>query len=200
METSNTSLVLSLAQEQGLVRTRDVRARGIPHTTLGRLVERGDLIRVARGLYMHPDADVTEHHSLAQASARFPDGVICLLSALVFHGLSDEAPFEVWMAYERGRTRPQVNELPIRRVAFSSKHFHFGVQIHRIEGVDVPITTAAKTVADCFKFRGRVGLEPCLAALKDYRRQQAGTLGELLKAAEVCRVANVIKPYLEVVW
>ncbi|MEO1269786.1 MAG: hypothetical protein AAFX99_16995 [Myxococcota bacterium] len=149
---------------------------------------------------MHPEADVTEHHSLVQASARFPDGVICLLSALAFYGLSDEAPFEVWMAYERGRTRPQINELPVRIAAFSPKHFHFGVQVHRIEGVDVSITTAAKTVADCFKFRGQVGLEPCLAALKDYRQQRAGTLDELLKAAEVCRVSGVMKPYLEALW
>jgi len=167
---------------------------------LKRLVERGDLIRVARGVYIHPEADVTEHHSLAEVAARYPGGVICLLSALAFHGLSDEAPFEVWMAYERGQTRPQIGELPVRIVSFSPSHFRFGVQVHHIEGVEVPVTTPAKTVADCFKFRGQIGLEPCLAALKDFRRMRAGTLEELTEAAKVCRVANVMKPYLEATW
>lgn len=149
---------------------------------------------------MHSEADIAEHHSLAEASARFSQGIVCLLSALDFHGLSDEVPFEVWMAYERGRTRPKISKLPVRLVSFSPKHFRFGVQNHLIEGVDVAITSPAKTVADCFKFRGQIGLEPCLAALKDYRRNRAGTLDELLEAAKVCRVANVIKPYLEAMW
>ncbi len=192
--------LLDLARAQGVISAQEVSAHGIPHAILGRLVEKGELLRVARGVYMSPEADITEHHSLVEAAARFPKGVVCLLSALAFHGLSDESPFEVWVAYERGQTCPQVEELPLRLVAFSAASFRYGVTAHRIEGVEVHITSPAKTVADCFKFRGQLGLEPCLAALKDYRQRRAGTLEELLEAARVCRVSNVMKPYLESAW
>ena len=145
---------------------------------------------------MAPDADITEHHSLAEAAARVPTGVVCLLSALVFHGLSDEAPFEVWMAYQRGGARPRISELPVRLVVVSPAQFGWGVEKHVIEGVTVSITSPARTVADCFKHRNRIGLDVALAALRDYRRLRAGTLAELHDAAEVCRVANVMRPYL----
>ncbi len=200
MEDTHANQLLALAGAHGMLRTRDLKERGIARMTLKRLVNQGKLLRVARGVYMHPEAEITEHHSLAEASTRFPAGVVCLLSALAFHDLSDEAPFEVWMACERGKTRPQITQLPIRLVTFAPKHFHFGVQTHVIEGVNVPITTPAKTVVDCFKFRGQVGLEPCLAALKDYRRQKAGSLEALIQAARVCRMTNVIKPYMEALW
>lgn len=188
--------VLALASERGLLRTREVEALGFPRMVLTRLCREGRLKRVGRGLYLLPDADLSENHALAEACKRVPHGVVCLLSALRFHGLTTQSPFEIWMAIDIKARKPRLDATPLRVVRFSGLSFRYGVEEHLVEGVRVRVTSPAKTVADCFKFRNKIGLDVALEALKDYRRK-GKSLDDLWRAAQVCRVASVIRPYLE---
>jgi predicted transcriptional regulator of viral defense system len=189
--------ILALAKTEGILRAKDLKARGIPHTYLSRMVERGMLERVARGLYRFPDAAVTEHHSLVEAGMRVPQGVICLLSALAFHRLTTQLPFEVWIAIENKAWAAKEGRLLIRFVRFSGEAFTAGIEYHTIEGIPVKIYGPAKTVADCFKYRHKIGLDVALEALRDGLRQRLFTVDQLWHYANICRVQNVILPYLE---
>ncbi len=146
---------------------------------------------------MIPSTELTGEHSLAQASKLVPQGVICLLSALRFHGLTTQAPFEVWLAIDFKSRPPTPKSPPIRVVRMSGKAFSNDVQPHKIEGVPVRVFSPAKTVADCFKFRNKIGLDVALEALRDYRRQYRSGMDDLWQAAKTCRVTAVIRPYLE---
>ncbi len=160
-------------------------------------VDQGAIVKVGRGLYVARGAKLTEHHSLAQASKRMPNGVVCLLSALRFHDLTTQSPFEVWLAIgEKSRLPKQANP-QLQIVRFSTKALTYGVQDHRIEGVPVRVFTPAKTVADCFRYRNKIGLDVALEALRDCKRKRKATMDEIWKAAKVCCVANVMRPYLE---
>ena len=189
--------VIEVVKEKGVLRPRDLDSYGIPREYLSRLCERGLLQRVGRGLYVLADAEVTEYQTLAEASKRVPQGVLCLLSALQFHGLTTQAPFEVWMALEQKAWQPQVDRPRMRFVRFSGPAFESGVEEHRIKGVPVKVYCPAKTVVDCFKYRNKIGLDVALEALRDCRSQRKCTNDELWQYAKVCRVANVMKPYLE---
>jgi predicted transcriptional regulator of viral defense system len=195
--TSNSEAALQMAREKGLVRPRDLASRDIPRVTLTRLVRSGRLERIGRGLYALPHRDVTEHQGLAETAKRFPHGVVCLLSALRFHGLTTQDPFEIWLAIDRKARRAQQDHPPLRIVRFPARALVEGVEEHQIEGVKVRITSPARTVADCFRYRSKVGLDVAIEALRDYRRAATGTVDELWKAAEVARVRSVIRPYLE---
>ena len=192
-----TQQILEIVAEEGVLRPRDLDAHGIPRIYLSRLCERGLLDRVGRGLYVLPDADVSEHHTLAEAGKRVPHGVVCLLSALRFHGLGTQSPSEVWLAIGNKAWRPQVDYPPLRFVRFSERTLEAGVEEHSIEGVLVRIYNPAKTVADCFKYRNKIGLDVALEALRDCRRQRRCTNDELWHYAKICRVANVMRPYME---
>jgi predicted transcriptional regulator of viral defense system len=192
-----TQQILEIVGEAGVLRPRDLDAHGIPRIYLGRLCERGLLDRVGRGLYVLPDADVSEHHTLAEAGKRVPHGVVCLLSALRFHGLTTQSPSEVWLAIESKAWRPQVDHPPLRFVRFSERTLEAGVEEHSIEGVLVRIYNPAKTVADCFKYRNKIGLDVALEALRDCRRLRKCSNDELWQYAKICRVANVMRPYME---
>ncbi|MEJ2737048.1 MAG: type IV toxin-antitoxin system AbiEi family antitoxin domain-containing protein [Anaerolineae bacterium] len=192
-----TQQILEIVGEAGVLRPRDLDAHGIPRIYLSRLCERGLLDRVGRGLYVLPDADVSEHHTLAEAGKRVPHGVVCLLSALRFHGLTTQSPSEVWLAIANKAWRPQVDYPPLRFVRFSERTLEAGVEEHSIEGVLVRIYNPAKTVADCFKYRNKIGLDVALEALRDCRRQRRCTNDELWHYAKICRVANVMRPYME---
>jgi predicted transcriptional regulator of viral defense system len=159
--------------------------------------EKGEITRVGRGLYVARGSRPTEHHSFAQASKRVPHGVVCLLSALRFHDLTTQSPFQVWLAISDKARLPKTDMPPLRIVRFSQKPLSYGVQNHRIEGVNVHIFSPAKTVADCFKYRNKIGLDVALEALRECRRKRRATSDEIWQAAKVCRVANVIRPYLE---
>jgi predicted transcriptional regulator of viral defense system len=189
--------ILELTRSLGILRPRDLDAHGIPREYLKRLLERGLLERLGRGLYVLPDADFTENHSLAEACKRVPHGVVCLLSALRFHGLTTQAPFEVWLALDRKVWRPKEDAIPLRIVRFSAKAMAVGATEHQIEGVPVRVFDPAKTVADCFKYRNKIGLDVALEALRDCWRQRRCSMDELWRYATVCRVANVMRPYLE---
>jgi predicted transcriptional regulator of viral defense system len=142
------------------------------------------------------DTDVSEHQSLAEACKRVPQGIICLLSALRFHQLTTQNPSEVWIAIDGKARRPRVDYPPLRFVRFSGAALHHGVSRHEINGSTIRVYEPAKTVADCFKYRHKIGLDIALEALREYRRQRR-PLEALWQAAEICRMAKVIRPYLE---
>lgn len=162
-----------------------------------RLEAEGLLERRARGLYVPTTVERSEHEMLALASARVPHAVICLLSALRFHDLTTQNPSEVWLAIDRKARIPKVPELPLRIVRFSGKARSAGVEVHDIDRVPVQVYSPAKTVADCFKYRRKIGLDVALEALREYLRIPGRSMDELWKHAAVCRVQNVMRPYLE---
>ena len=157
----------------------------------------GSITRISRGIYAVAGHDVSEHHGLAQATARVPHGVVCLLSALVFHDLTTQSPHEVWIALDRKARRPAPGLPPLRVLRFGETSLTAGTTLHRIDGVNVRVSTPAKTVADCFKYRHKYGLDVAIEALRDGWRQKKFTMNELSKAAAVCRVSRVIQPYVE---
>lgn len=198
MTTTQPSLrALQLLQRDGIARTRDLEEAGVSRTAIRRLCDRGELVRVARGLYRLPGAPQTERQDLAEAASRVPDGVICLLSALRFHGLTTQNPFEVWMAIDRKAWRPRVAHPPLRLFYLSGPPLKEGVEEHEISGVKVRVFSAAKTVADCFKFRNKIGIDVAVEALREYRRTHPKHLDAIWRFAQVDRVTRVIQPYLE---
>ncbi|MGB5659721.1 MAG: type IV toxin-antitoxin system AbiEi family antitoxin domain-containing protein [Thermoanaerobaculia bacterium] len=197
--TTNAERALQYCSSRGAVRAKDFVSQGIPRVTLTRLVRDGRLERVGRGLYVVPGSDVSEHHGLVEASRRVPQGVVCLLSALRFHELTTQQPFEVWMAIDRKARKPRGGSLPIRIVRFGGNALTQGVDEHEIEGVMVRITSPARTVADCFKYRNKIGLDVAIEALRDYRRLRSGTLDQLWEAAGVAQIKTVIRPYMEAI-
>lgn len=196
METAAERLI-KLVRSQGLVRPRDLAPQGIPRVSLTRAVNRGELERVGRGLYGLPDRPISEHGTLAEVARRVPKGVVCLLSALRFHGLTTQAPFEVWLAIEHKAPAPKVEYPPLRIVRFSGDAWSEGIEDHDVDGVPVRITGVAKTVADCFKYRNKIGLDVALEALRDAWREKSVSSDDLWRYAKVCRVANVMRPYLD---
>ncbi len=197
MNPQHTQRILEIVKQAGVLRPRELDAYGIPRIYLSRLCDQGFLVRSGRGLYMLPDAELTEHHTLAEAAKRVPRAVVCLLSALRFHGLTTQAPFDLWMAIENKAWRPRVNDLPLRFVHFSGEAFEMGIETHNIEGVAVKVYNPAKTVADCFKYRNKIGLDVALEALRDCLRARKCSVDDLWLYAEICRVTNVMRPYLE---
>ncbi|HKI33409.1 MAG TPA: type IV toxin-antitoxin system AbiEi family antitoxin domain-containing protein [Gemmataceae bacterium] len=189
--------VLEAVRRAGVLRPRDLKALGLPREHLRRLQQRGLVRRVSRGLYIAADADLTEKETLLEACKRVPRGVLCLLSALRFHGLTTQSPFEVWLAIGGKDWQPRVEYPPLRVLRFARAALVEGVEEHRIHGVTVRVTSPARTVADCFKYRHKIGLDVALEALRDCWRQRRATMDELWQAAAVCRVANVMRPYLE---
>jgi len=164
---------------------------------LSRLVASGDLERVARGLYRVPASPISEHHGLALAGGAVPRGVICLLSALRFHGIGTQLPSEVWIAIDRRARRPALKYPPLRIVRYTGAALTEGVRVHRVEGQTVRVYDIAKTLADCFKYRNKIGLDVALEALGEAWRARRFKMDELDHYAEVCRVRRVMRPYLE---
>ncbi len=194
---SKTQQVLELAREVGVIRAKDAEAKGIHRQYLKRLEQQGLLIRSGRGIYSYVDADITERHSLVEAAKRVPSGVICLLSALSFHELTTQVPFEIWLAIDQKARSPKEAILPLRIVYMSGQALYAGIESHSIEGVSVRVYCLAKTVADCFKYRNKIGLDVALEALRECLRQRRCTIDELWHYAKICRMKNVIRPYLE---
>lgn len=197
MKSSKKDRILALLKKTGVLRPRDLAAHGISAVYLNKLHAAKLLERPSRGLYTLASSQPSEHRTLAEAAKRVPKGIVCLLSALRFHNLTTQAPFEVWLAIAEKARLPRVDYPPLRIVRFSGIALMFGIEEHEVDGVKVRIYSAAKTVADCFKYRNKIGLDVALEALRDCLRQRKATLDELWTAAKQCRMANVIRPYLE---
>ena len=194
---TETDQILDLVKRLGLVRPKDLNQHGIPVIYLRRLLHRGELVQPARGVYAVAGHEPTLHHSLAMVSKRIPRGVVCLLSALAYHDIGTQLPSVVWLAIDQ-RSRPLVTtDLPAKIVRFSAQSLVEGVEEHSVEGVTTRITNPAKTVADCFKFRNKVGLDIAMEALRDAWRKRKVTMAELDRFAATNRVTHVMRPYLE---
>lgn len=193
----NPQRVLRLASERGLVRARDLDGHHIPRATLSRLVASGRLVQIARGLYALPRHSRSKQHQLAQIAARSPHGVFCLLTALQFHELTTQSPHEIWLAIPNKARPPKVDYPPLRVVRFSGQALARGVETHVVDGATIRVYSVAKTVADCFKYRNKIGLDVALEALREARREKRATNDELWRYAKICRVANVMRPYME---
>jgi predicted transcriptional regulator of viral defense system len=161
------------------------------------MVRQGALARVGRGLYAVPDRRVSEHAGLTEVARRHPNGVICLLSALRVHNLTTQSPFEVWLAIPNSARAPRKNYPPLRIVRFSGPALTEGVEVQVIDGVPVRATCVAKTLADCFKYRNKIGLDVALEALREAWKDRRVGMDDLWRYARVCRVTNVMRPYLE---
>lgn len=197
MGTQMADRVLALARKKGLLRVRDLTERGINPQYLRRLCEKGQMTKIAPGLYICADAPIPANIGLAEAAKLVPKAVICLLSALQFHNIGTQSPFQVWIALDRKARHPRVEYPPLRVVRFSGKALTEGIEKHYVEAVQVKIYSPAKTVADCFKYRNRIGLDVALEALRYCRAEKKCTHADLWHYAKICRVANVMKPYLE---
>jgi len=190
---------VTVLRKAGIARSRDLERAGISRTEIRRLREQGVIERVGRGLYRKSGAPITERNDLAEAARLVPGGIVCLLSALRFHGLTTQSPFEVWLAIDRKAWRPRTEHPPLRLVYLSGAALNEGVAEHDVGGVRLRVFSAAKTVADCFKFRNKIGTDVAVEALREYRRVHPKHLDALWQFAEVDRVTRVIRPYLEAV-
>lgn len=189
--------LLRYVRDRGLVRPRQLEQLCIPRTVLKRLVDQGRLIRRSRGVYTTPDYAPTEHIDLSTVAARAPKAVICLLSALRFHELTTQNPFEVWIMIDRLAHRPVIDHPQIRVVRASGRSLSSGVEFRRIEGIKVRITNPAKTVVDCFRYRRTVGTDVAIEAIRDCWRQRKATMDDLYRYAKIDRVAGIMRPYME---
>lgn len=189
--------LVALARARGYIDAKAVADAGIHAQELTRLVADGTLERIARGRYRFARAAITEHHGLVVAAVAAPAGVICLLSALSFHGLGTQLPAQVWVAIERGRTAPRIPNLRLRVVRYSGAAFSEGIEVHKVERQQLRVYSVAKTLADLFKARHRVGIDVAVEALRDAWRGRRFAMPELDRAARACRVERVMRPYLE---
>ena len=197
LQTEAPSLPADAAPDDGVLRGRDLTKQGVSRQRVQRLIAQGELIRIGRGLYARPDATMTENHTLAQVGARVPQGVICLASALQFHQLTTQNPWQVWLLIERHARAPHLDYPPLRVLRAGGEAFTEGVEEHILEGVVVRVTSAAKTVADCFKYRSKIGLDVALEALRDCLSHRCADRATLHHFARVCRVERVMQPYME---
>jgi len=197
MGKSKEQAVIDLAIKLGTIRIKDLLDRGIHPEFARRLVLKDILARSGRGLYTLAGSEITEHHDFAFVGKRLPKGVICLTSALRFHGIGTQLPRKIWLALEKGSAQPRLSYPPISVVRLSGASFSEGIDVHAIEGVPVRIYNPAKTVVDCFKFRSRIGLEAAIEAVRECLHERKATSDDIYRYAKICRVWNVMKPYLE---
>jgi len=198
-EDTHTQRLLYLVRQKGVVRPNDLDELGVPRVYLTRLTANGHLEKAGRGLYRLPDAQLTEHESLVAIAARAPQAVFCLLTALQFHELTTQLPRQVWIAMPRGSHTPKIDYPPVKMVQFSGETYTQGIEVHERDQVQLRVYGVAKTVADCFKHRNKIGLDVALEALKDARARKKVSADDLWHYAKLCRVANVMRPYLDVI-
>jgi predicted transcriptional regulator of viral defense system len=189
--------VLQMARRHGSVSRVTVAAAGIHTQALSRLVRAGELERMAPGQYRLANASITEHHGLAIVASTAPKAVVCLLSALDFHQIGTQLPSAVWIAIDRRARRPTLRYPPLQVVRFSGPALSEGIETHEIEGQTVRVFVVAKTIADVFKYRNKIGLDVALEALREAWRAHRFTMEEMHRYARVCRVERVMTPYLE---
>ena len=186
-----------LLTQRALLRPKDAVSGGYSRMYLAQLAKRGELRKIGRGLYASPLRKETEESGLAEIATKHPRSVVCLLSALSLHGLTTQAPHEVWLAVGSKERAPKMDYPPIRVVRFGGDTLTEGSEVKVIEGIPVQITNVPKTIADCFKFRNKIGLDVALEALKEAWRDKRVRMDDLWHYAQLCRVQNVMRPYLE---
>lgn len=196
---TQTQRVLDLASRKGLLRASDLDAIDAPRVVLTRLTAAGLLDKVGRGLYRLPSHTGSEHEGLATIATKVPHAVFCLLTALQFHELTTQLPRQVWIAMPRGSHVPRIAYPPIKMVQMTGDVYSEGIETVERDGVKLRVYGVAKTVADCFKHRNKIGLDVALEALKDVRAKRCATADDLWRYAKICRVANIMRPYLEAV-
>jgi predicted transcriptional regulator of viral defense system len=189
--------ILDLARRKGMLRAGDLKETGAARVTLTRLTASGQLERVGRGLYRLPGSQTSEHETLVTIAARVPQAVFCLLTALQFHGITTQLPRQVWIAMPRGSHVPKIDYPPVRMIQSTGEAYAEGIEVFERDQVSLKVYGVAKTVADCFKYRNKIGLDVALEALRDARSQKKASADELWHFAKICRVANVMRPYLE---
>lgn len=194
---SGAERVMEIARQRRILRPKDLKPYGLDPILLRRLQAAGHLERRARGIYVPTDEQFSEQQMLAETATRVPHGVVCLLSALRFHDLTTQNPTEIWLAIDHHARSPREPEIPLRIVHFSGAALTSGVQVQKIDSVSVRIYDAAKTVADCFKFRNKIGVDIAVEALRDYLRRRNRKIDALWRYADLDRVQTVIRPYLE---
>jgi predicted transcriptional regulator of viral defense system len=194
---SNTEELLRRIGEGGVFRTSDLEALGMSRSTVKRMVERGEAEQISHGLYRLVEGEITEHIGLVAVQKKIPDGIICLLSALQFHGVGTQLPREIWIAIDPWARKPQTPGFPIHVVRFSRMNAQYGIETYELLGVPVRITSIARTIVDCFRYRNKIGIDVALEALKDVLDRRLAPRDEILRTAEVCRAKTVIRPYLE---
>lgn len=197
MMTLRQDRALKIIEQMGLARPVDLETRGISRAQLDRLGRQGLVVRHARGIYAAVRHATTAEHTLAQVAKRVPAGVLCLLTALRFHGLTTQSPAEVWIALSEKARRPRLDYPRLRVARFSGAALTEGIEVHRVEGVEIRVYSAAKTVADCFKYRNKIGIDVAVEALRDFTRLHRGGATELARFARICRVSRVMQPYLD---
>jgi predicted transcriptional regulator of viral defense system len=195
--TNNMVKTMRYVGKHGIVRPRDLEALGIPREYLLRLYRQGKLSRTGRGVYTLPDAAITERHSYAEVTKRVPGAVLCLLTALAFHEITTQNPSSIWIALRKGARTPALESPSLKITRLSGPSLTEGIETHRVEGVSVRVYSAAKTVADCFKFRNKIGLDIAIEALRDCLSQRKASINDIYRYAKICRVSNVIRPYME---
>lgn len=192
--------ILAILEEEGVLRARELAEHDISPEYLNVLAAAGVIQHISRGVYAHPELEITEHFELMIVQKRVPHGVFCLLTALQFHGMTTQIPRQVNLAIERGKRAPQLDWPPLDVFHISESQFDQGIEEHELDsGPTLRVYSPARTVADCFKFRNRIGIDVAIEALRDYRREELGTIQDLLECAAVCRVKRVIRPYLEAI-
>ena len=191
--------VLDLARQKGMLRPVDLQQVGIPRVILTRLAFSGQLEKIGRGLYRLPDALTSEYEMLATVATRVPQAVFCLLSALQFHELTTQLPRQIWIAMPRGSHIPKIDYPPVKMIQFTGEAYAEGIEIHERDQVKLRVYNVAKTIADCFKHRNKIGLDVAIEALRDARTKKKASANDLWRYAKVCRVSNVMRPYLEVI-
>ncbi|MEB2284738.1 MAG: transcriptional regulator [Polyangiaceae bacterium UTPRO1] len=199
MSQANRERALQLIERKGLTRPRDLETYGITRAQLSRLVDEGLVLRESRGVYVAAQHALTAEHALAQVAKRVPNAVFCLLTALRFHGLTTQSPAEVWIALPEKARRPRLDYPRLRVARFSGEALSEGVEEHRVEGVTIRVYSAAKTVADCFKYRNKIGVDVAVEALRDFTRKHRGGATDLARFARICRVTRVMQPYLDAI-
>jgi len=183
---------------RGVIRARDVERFGLTRGRLRGMVQRGEIERVGRGIYRHL-AEATELDTVAAVCARVPDGIVCLLTALAIHRIGTQLPSEVWIALDRKSRKPKIDDLPVRLVRYSGAMLTYGVNDLTIQGVRARITSPARTVVDCFRYRNKIGIDVALEALKESLRTRRASVDAIIRAAQACRVYSVMGPYLQAV-
>jgi predicted transcriptional regulator of viral defense system len=192
-----TKAVAIFRRNGGVLRTKDAIRQGVHPRTLYAMRDAGVLERLGRGVYRLADLPPLGNPDLVTVALRVPEGVICLVSALAFHEITTQIPHEVYIALNRGAQPPRLDHPPVRLFWFTGQAFAAGIEKHEMDGVGVRVYGAAKTVADCFKYRNKLGLDMAVESMKLFLRQRRGDPGELLRFARVCRVERAMRPYLE---